>query len=73
MNKTDLETEVKRLETENKRLKKDNDFMFKQQSSFKKMAERAGSELAPYKAMVKRLEEEMSRLVSTLKSQGDKK
>jgi len=32
MNKTDLETEVKRLETENKRLKKDNDFMFKQQS-----------------------------------------
>ena len=74
MNKEQLEKELTKVTTLYEKEKNNNEFLIKQQTKFKKMAEAAGSELAPYKAMVLRLEEEMSSLDNTLKrSKGDKK
>lgn len=69
MNKPELEIEVKKLTEEVKELKYNNTFLLKQQKKYVKMAEIIGTELAPYKAMVMRLQEELARLESTLKTQ----
>jgi len=67
MNKPELEKEVKLLTKEVEKLKRDNSFLFKEQKKYVKMAQDAGTELAPYKAMVIRLREEMSRTDTLLK------
>lgn len=70
MNKPDLEKELKKLQKQIDSLKKGNDFLLKEQKKYVKMAEKQGTELAPYKAMVMRLQEEMARLESSLKNYG---
>jgi len=66
MNKPELEKELNKLSKQVNDLKKDNDFLLREQKKYVKIAEKAGSELAPYKAMVLRLREEMTRLESLL-------
>ena len=62
MNKDELEKELKKYVSLYEKEKENNDFLLKQQSKFKKMAEDAGSNLAPYKAMALRLRDELNKL-----------
>jgi len=64
MNKPELEEEVKRLTKEVETLTKNNSFLIKEQKKYVGMATEAGSQLAPYKHMVTRLQEEMNKLPS---------
>lgn len=68
MNKDQLEKEAVKYKKLYDSEKKNSDFLLKQQRELKSMAEKAGSELAPYKAMVMRLEEELEKLKSILKN-----
>lgn len=68
MNKPELEKELQRVNDLCKELKSNNTFLIKQQKVLQTMAEKAGSELAPYRAMVIRLQEELLKLESTLKT-----
>ena len=72
MNKLELEKTVQKLQKQIEDLKKDNEYLLKEQKKYIKLAEKQGTELAPYKAMVVRLQEEMGKLEATLKILGDK-
>ena len=47
--------------------RKNNAFLVKEQKKYTKLAETVGNELAPYKHMVVRLDEELTKLKSILK------
>ena len=57
MNKAELEKKVKSLEKRLKEEKHSNNFLLRQQNELKKMAEKAGSEVAVWKHKYLRLEE----------------
>lgn len=73
MNKTELEEELYKLKKRIDEITKENTFLLKEQKRLVKMAESAGSELAPYKSMVMRLHEELDKLDNLLKSREVKK
>jgi len=66
MNKTELEEELKKVKELLNKEKENVVFLLEQQSKYREMAEKAGSEAAAYKAMVTRLRDELERLDSTL-------
>lgn len=73
MNKAQLEKELKKYMKRYNDEKENNNFLIRQQKELKKLAEKAGTELAPYKAMVEKMKDKIESLESTIKILGDRK
>lgn len=68
MNKAELEAELEKTKKLLADERKNNAFLLNEQKKYVNMAQEAGSELAPYKAMVTRLDEELTKVKSILKN-----